>query len=256
MGARAPGGGRRPRRTPTGPRGPPGPVAVGGRRTRRERGAHTGDRNPATWDPGASPASGRCRGCPCAMDARRMSTEQSLQRAVREVEGHVDAYGWDSPVRLFALVRTAEALAARARPGRQLPPEDAEAAAEDPDHLLLVEQDEVDDLGRPGGSRGRRARRPHRRAGADARPARVAPGGRGRRPHRRAAGRPAGGGGAGPVRPGRGAALAGRAPAPPRGADRGRRAARRVEGLRAAHPRHREDPEEAVVSAGPTWCRG
>lgn len=75
-----------------------------------------------------------------------MSTEQALQRAVREVEQHVDAYGWDSPVRLFALVRTAEALQREPDLAGQLPPEDAEAAAADPDHLLLVEQDELDDL--------------------------------------------------------------------------------------------------------------
>ncbi len=75
-----------------------------------------------------------------------MSTERSLQRAVREVERHVDAYGWDAPVRLFALVRTAEALLREPDLASQLPPEDAEAAAADPDHLLLVEQDELDDL--------------------------------------------------------------------------------------------------------------
>lgn len=75
-----------------------------------------------------------------------MSTEQSLQRAVREVEAHVNAYGWDGPVRLFALVRTAEALQREPDLASQLPPEDAEAAAADPHHLLLVEQDELDDL--------------------------------------------------------------------------------------------------------------
>ncbi|MFC3690433.1 PPA1309 family protein [Aquipuribacter hungaricus] len=82
-----------------------------------------------------------------------MTTEQSLQRAVREVEEHVAAYGWDSPVRLFALVRTAEALQREPDLASQLPPEDAEAAAADPDHLLLVEQDELDELSaQPGGA--------------------------------------------------------------------------------------------------------
>ena len=75
-----------------------------------------------------------------------MSTEQSLTRAVREVEAHVAAYGWDGPVRLFALVRTAEALRREPDLASQLPPEDAEAAAADPDHLLLIEQDDLDDL--------------------------------------------------------------------------------------------------------------
>ena len=75
-----------------------------------------------------------------------MSSEQSLTRAVREVEAHVAAYGWDGPVRLFALVRTAEALRREPDLASQLPPEDAEAAAADPDHLLLIEQDDLDDL--------------------------------------------------------------------------------------------------------------
>jgi len=75
-----------------------------------------------------------------------MSTEHSLNRAVREVEAHVSAFGWDGPVRLFALVRTAEALRREPDLASQLPPEDAEAAAADPDHLLLVEQDELEDL--------------------------------------------------------------------------------------------------------------
>lgn len=75
-----------------------------------------------------------------------MSTDTALQRAVREVEDHVASYGWDSPVRLFALVRTAEALQREPDLLDRLPVEDAEAAAADPDHLLLVEQDELDEL--------------------------------------------------------------------------------------------------------------
>ena len=37
---------------------------------------------------------------------------QALARAVTETETHVAAHGWDQPVRVFALVRTAEALEA------------------------------------------------------------------------------------------------------------------------------------------------
>ncbi|MGJ7441950.1 PPA1309 family protein [Aquipuribacter sp. MA13-6] len=89
-----------------------------------------------------------------------MSTDTALQRAVREVEEHVASYGWDSPVRLFALVRTAEALQREPDLLDRLPAEDAEAAAADPDHLLLVEQDELDELaatpdGSPDGPAGR-----------------------------------------------------------------------------------------------------
>lgn len=79
-----------------------------------------------------------------------MSTVESLQRAVREVEEHVAGYGWDGPVRLFALVRTAEALQREPDLASQLAADDAEAAAADPDHLLLVEQDELDELASGG----------------------------------------------------------------------------------------------------------
>lgn len=79
-----------------------------------------------------------------------MSTEQSLQRAVREVEEHVARYGWDSPVRLFALVRTADAVQREPELAAQLTEEDAAALADDPDALLLVEQDELDELAAPG----------------------------------------------------------------------------------------------------------
>lgn len=79
-----------------------------------------------------------------------MSAVESLQRAVREVEQHVAGYGWDGPVRLFALVRTAEAVQREPDLVSRLPAEDAEAAAADPEHLLLVEQDELDDLATGG----------------------------------------------------------------------------------------------------------
>jgi hypothetical protein len=75
-----------------------------------------------------------------------MSTQAALERAVREVEDHVAGYGWDGPVRLFALVRTASAAEREPDLLQRLPAEDAEAAAADPDHLLLVEQDELDEL--------------------------------------------------------------------------------------------------------------
>ncbi len=95
-----------------------------------------------------------------------MSTDTALQRAVREVEEHVAGFGWDAPVRLFALVSTAEALTREPDLLQRLPVEDATAAAADPDHLLLVEQDELEELGAgegPGGPAG-----PDSEAGDDA----------------------------------------------------------------------------------------
>lgn len=76
-----------------------------------------------------------------------MTTQEALERAVLEIESHVADLGWDSPARLFALVRTAEALGREPALAEQLPAGDATAAAADPDHLLSVEQDELDSVG-------------------------------------------------------------------------------------------------------------
>ena len=66
-----------------------------------------------------------------------------LWRTVAEIERHVASDGWGGPVRLFALVRTAEAL--RRDPGlaRRLPPNVVEEARADAGHLTSVEQEGV-----------------------------------------------------------------------------------------------------------------
>lgn len=76
-----------------------------------------------------------------------MTSEASLTRAVQEIEAHVADLGWDAAPRLFALVRTAQALSREPGLAQQLPAMDAAAAAADPDHLLSVEQDELDTVG-------------------------------------------------------------------------------------------------------------
>lgn len=60
----------------------------------------------------------------------------SLARCVRETEQHVAAAGWDAPVRVFALVRTADALASDPSLASLLPD-----TYGDPDHLTAVEQE-------------------------------------------------------------------------------------------------------------------
>lgn len=65
----------------------------------------------------------------------------ALADAVREIERHVAAGGWDGPVRVFALVGTARALEAEPDLATQLPPEVLEAAAGDPHHLTSIEQE-------------------------------------------------------------------------------------------------------------------
>lgn len=67
----------------------------------------------------------------------------ALARAVVEIESHVARSGWDAPVRVFALVRTADAL--RADPGleRSLTPEALAEARADPHALTAVEQEDL-----------------------------------------------------------------------------------------------------------------
>lgn len=68
-------------------------------------------------------------------------TGRALDRAVRELERHVARGGWDGPVRVFALIRTAQAIARDPSLRDQLPPDLVEAAAGDPEHVTSVEQD-------------------------------------------------------------------------------------------------------------------
>jgi hypothetical protein len=65
----------------------------------------------------------------------------ALADAVRDVERHVAAGGWDGPVRVFALVRTSAALAAEPSLRAQLAPDVLAAAATTPWHLTSIEQE-------------------------------------------------------------------------------------------------------------------
>jgi hypothetical protein len=65
----------------------------------------------------------------------------AVTRVVVELERHVAADGWDAPIRIFALVRTAGALERDPSLGQRLPADVVEAAAADPDHLTAVEQE-------------------------------------------------------------------------------------------------------------------
>ncbi len=71
----------------------------------------------------------------------------ALATAVREVERHAATAGWDAPPRLFALVRTARAVADDPDLPQRLPAEAIKAAQLNPEHLLSVEQEgfETDD---------------------------------------------------------------------------------------------------------------
>jgi hypothetical protein len=66
---------------------------------------------------------------------------RALDEAVREIERHVAGGGWDGPVRVFALVRTAAALDAEPALAGQLPAETVARARQDPHHLTAIEQE-------------------------------------------------------------------------------------------------------------------
>jgi hypothetical protein len=70
-------------------------------------------------------------------DARSLA----VTRSVVELERHVATGGWDAPIRLFALVRTAAALAVDPDLHQRLPADVVAAAEADPEHLTAVEQE-------------------------------------------------------------------------------------------------------------------
>jgi hypothetical protein len=69
--------------------------------------------------------------------------QEAVLRSVRELEQHVAATGWDSPVRLFALIRTAEALRRDPALADRLPADVVQAAEQDAEHLTAVEQESL-----------------------------------------------------------------------------------------------------------------
>src|SRR5690606_11924401 len=66
---------------------------------------------------------------------------KALAVAVHEIERHVAKGGWDGPVRVFALVRTATAMATDPELAAQLPGPVRVAAEGDAHHLTSVEQE-------------------------------------------------------------------------------------------------------------------
>ena len=66
---------------------------------------------------------------------------RALARAVAETEIHVAAFGWDQPVRVFALARTAETLRTDPDLAEFLDASAVEEARTDPELLTVVEQE-------------------------------------------------------------------------------------------------------------------
>jgi len=69
--------------------------------------------------------------------------QESIKEAVREIEHYVAGYGWDGPIRVFALIRSAEALADHPELSEELPADVSLNAAESEESLFSVEQEEL-----------------------------------------------------------------------------------------------------------------
>src|SRR5690625_3457292 len=65
----------------------------------------------------------------------------ALASEIVSLERHVAAGGWDAPIRVFALVRTADALLETPSLADEIPPEAVRLAKEDPHALLAIEQE-------------------------------------------------------------------------------------------------------------------
>ncbi|MCI2239215.1 PPA1309 family protein [Paenibacillus sp. TRM 82003] len=70
----------------------------------------------------------------------------SLWRTVAEIERYVATDGWGAPLRLFALVRTADALERDPQLAQRLPENVVAEARADTGHLTSVEQDGLPDV--------------------------------------------------------------------------------------------------------------
>ncbi len=90
------------------------------------------DRRDGSVDPAHEPA-----------DHAVERVEPALESCVRELERHVARGGWDGPLRLFALVRTARAVTRDPSLRDQLPRDLLASADADATHLTSVEQEDL-----------------------------------------------------------------------------------------------------------------
>ncbi|HLS62484.1 MAG TPA: PPA1309 family protein [Ruania sp.] len=71
------------------------------------------------------------------MDTELSARTAALAEAVREVERHVAAQGWDAPIAVYSLVRSVDLVATSPEMAAELP----DGAASDPDHLTAIVQE-------------------------------------------------------------------------------------------------------------------
>ena len=79
--------------------------------------------------------------------AGRTPRQWALSVAVSDIDTHVAQLPWDGAVHLFALIRTADALADDDQFAAELPAQFKIEAESDPEHLTSVAQEELPDAG-------------------------------------------------------------------------------------------------------------
>jgi len=84
---------------------------------------------------------------PNAGQPREVPRNSPLDRAGRELERHVGRGGWDGPIRVFALVKTADAIKRDPSLRDELPLDLLATADADPQHITSVEQEDLPDAG-------------------------------------------------------------------------------------------------------------
>lgn len=82
-----------------------------------------------------------CKNLPMTSNESPSAAHFALARAVVELEEHVSTRGWDGPTSVFALVRTADALANDPSLAQLLPAQVVQDAQQDPQLLMSIEQD-------------------------------------------------------------------------------------------------------------------
>lgn len=79
---------------------------------------------------------------PAMTDNRKVTSQQdSIKEAVREIETYVSSFGWDAPIRVFALVKAADALSDHPELAGELPADVPLSATANPHALFSVEQE-------------------------------------------------------------------------------------------------------------------
>ncbi|MFC5280919.1 PPA1309 family protein [Arcanobacterium canis] len=77
------------------------------------------------------------------MDDQLSLSQIALRDATADIESHVNRFGWDGPVRVFALINARAALDAHPALAGELPADVEASAITDPHTLFSVEQEDL-----------------------------------------------------------------------------------------------------------------